>query len=326
MKHLAILMVPVALLAMMANTAVGETAASIRSPQLGGVFEEQSRQIRLIEGIAGAASLGRVVAINTPVEQAWLAPQAKRAIVRLGGEAPRLALIDWRNEVIVVGAELLPASADAVSFSPSGGVFALLGSNRVQVWLIEAGIIRLAWSADVPDATAVAVDDGASTVAIFGAGQVSIMDASGRNFPLQAMDAFGAMSFGYGSKQLAIAEANSAKVTIFSDVFGGASGEVAWDGGGERITDIGFSGDNRQLVIATNTEQGGRVRIANLNGVKQPFVVDTPVQIANLLPAQGNAVFQLTSLAKGIIYLIDADSDEPHLIAVPGVDAGVVNE
>ena len=220
---------------------------------------------------------------------------------------------------------MLPANADAVSFSPSGVAFTVLASSRVQVWSIEAGLIRLAWSADAPDSTAVAVDDGASTVAIFGAGKVSIMDASGRNLPLQAMDAFGVMSFGNGSKQLAIAEANSARVTIFSDGFGGSSSEVSWDAGGERITDLGFSGDNRQLVIATNTEQGGRVRIANLSG-KQQFVVDSPVQIANLLPAQGNAVFQLTSLAKGIIYLIDADSDEPHLIAVPGVDSGVVNE
>ena len=325
MKHLTILMVPAALMAMMASTAVGETAASIRSPQLGGVFEEQSRQIRLIEGIAGAASLGRVVATGAPVEQAWLAPQAKRALVRLGGDAPRLALIDWRNEVTIAGSDVLPSNADAIAFSPSGVAFALLASNKVQVWSIDAGLIRLVWSADAPDSTAVAVDDGASTVAMFGAGQLFIVDASGRNMPLQAMDAFGAMSFGYGSKQLAIAEANSAKVTIFSDVLGGASGEVVWDNGGERITDLSFSGDNRQLVIATNTEQGGRVRVAALGGAKQ-FVVDTPVQIANLLPAQGNAVFQLTSLAKGIIYLIDADSDEPHLIAVPGIDSGVVNE
>ena len=182
MKHLAISMVPAALLAMMAASAAGETAPTIRTPQLGSVFEEQSRQIRLIEGVVGAASLGRTVQIGASVEQAWIAPAAKRALVRLGGEAPRLALADWRNEVSVLGSDLLPANADVVAFSPSGSAFALLAAEKLQVWAIEAGQLNLLWSADTPDGTALAVDDGGAVVAAFGAGQVSLIQSGGRSF------------------------------------------------------------------------------------------------------------------------------------------------
>ena len=324
MKHLAIFVVPVALLAMMASGVDGETAPAIRAPQLGGVFQEQTRQLRLIEGIAGAASLGKAVAVGAPVEQAWLAPSARRAVVRLGGDSPRLAVADWRNEEIVMGSDLLPSSADALALSPSATAFALLMAGKVQVWMIGAGQLSLIWSAEAPDATSIAVNDSGSAVALFGVSKVTVMDSSGRSSVLMEMEQLGAMTLSTGSR-FAVAGADSSKATIFEDVFSGPGSEITWESSGERVTALSFSGDNRQLIVGTSLEEGGSVRIASVDGRRQS-AVSMPVPVLELLRAQGNAVYQISSSAKGIIYMIDADAVEPQVFVVPGIAGVNINE
>ena len=102
------------------------------------------------------------------------------------------------------------------------------------------------------------------------------------------------------------------------------SAELSWDVvAGEKLVGAGFSGDNQLLAFAAATETAGRVRVTNLAG-QNMTVLDLDARPIGLYRALGNAVFQLSTSSKGTIYMLDADSPEARLVAVPGQE--VVNE
>ena len=107
MKHLAILTVPAAILAMMASSVRGETALAIRPPQLGSVFKEQSRQTWGLRYQPGPWW-------SKPGSHRW---QNGRQFDcgATSGQWP----VDWRDNQKVLRSELFLLGADAVALSPS---------------------------------------------------------------------------------------------------------------------------------------------------------------------------------------------------------------
>lgn len=304
-----------------------ETSLAIRNPQLGGVLDEQTRQLRIIEGVPGAANLmGSVSDAGAPILQAWFSPNAKRALVRVSGDTPGLAVADWNVQTVVLTrAESLTGLADLAAISPSAKAFTRALSGKIESWQIGAGTLQLLWTADAPDGlSALAVsDDGALIAAVVPDG-IQVFQSSGRISTIAGKSAFGAMNFAHNSHAFLFGEETSGKALFFEDVLAQPSAELSWDVvAGEKLVGAGFSGDNQLLAFAASTETAGRVRVTNLAG-QNMTVLDLDARPIGLYRALGNAVFQLSTSSKGTIYMLDADSPEARLVAVPGQE--VVNE
>ncbi len=303
-----------------------ETSLAIRNPQLGGVLDEQTRQLRIIEGVPGAATLGSVSDAGAPILQAWLSPNAKRAVVRISGDTPGLAVVDWNGQTLLITrAESLTGLADVAAISPSAKAFTRALSGKIESWQIGAGTLQLLWTADAPDGlSALAVsDDGALIAAVVPDG-IQVFQSSGRISTVAGKSVFGAMNFAHNSHAFLLGEESSGKALFFEDVLVQASAELNWDVvPGEKLVGAGFSGDNQLLAFAASTETAGRVRVLSLAG-QNMTLLDLTARPTGLYRALGNAVFQLSTSSKGTIYLLDADSPEARLVAVPGQE--VVNE
>ncbi len=302
-----------------------ETSLAIRNPQLGGVLDEQSRKLRIIEGVPGAANLGPVADAGAPILQAWLSPNAKRALVRVTGDTPGLAVADWNGETVtLMRSESLMGLADLAAISPSAKAFTRALSGKIESWQIGVGSLQLLWTADAPEGlSALAVSDDGELVATAFADGIQVFQSSGRISTVAGKSTFGAMSFAHNSHAFLFSEEAGGKALFFEDVLQ-APTELNWDVvAGEKLVGAGFSGDNRLLAFAAATETAGRVRVSNLAG-QEMTLLDVDARPIGLFRARGNAVFQLSTSSKGTIYLLDADSPEARLVTVPGQE--VVNE
>ena len=302
-----------------------ETSWTIRNPQLGGVLDEQARQLRIVEGVPGAANLGPVADVGSPILQAWLSPNAKRAVVRVSGTNPGLGVADWNGETVTLTrSESLAGSADLVAMSPSAKTFTRALSGKIESWQISAGALQLLWTTDAPDGLfALAISDDGELVAAATPDGILVLQSSGRNFNITGRAAFGAMNFAHNSHGFLFGEESTGKALFFEDVLH-APVEISWDAvAGEKLVGAGFSGDNRILVFAATTETAGRVRVSNLAG-QDMTLLDMDARPIGLFRAAGNAVFQFSTSSKGTLYLLDADSPEVRLAVVPGQE--VVNE
>ena len=318
MRHLAI-RIGTAFIVLVLSLQAAETGLGVRTPQLGAVLDEQSKQLRVIEGVPGAANLGAGSAIGA-VEQAWISPQSKRALVRLGGETPGLAIVDWQEQFRIFRSDALSGGADFAAISPSAKTFTRSIGGKIEAWQIGFGSLNLLWTADAPDGiAALAISDDGELVAVVAPGSVQVLQSAGRNSTVASMTAFGAMSFAHNSHAFLLGEETGGKALFFEDALGPAPSEILWEvASPESLIGISFSGDNRRIALALATETSGRVRLADILG-QNMLVFDTESRPNGLFRAQGNAVFQLSSSSKGTIFLLDGDSPDPRLVTVPGL-------
>ncbi len=104
----------------------------VEGPSLGVVWHEDSRSLRPVQGVFGAAWLGRPLPADAELAFAAVAPGSRWALARVsqGGRsfAGRLTWPEGRVEVEEI--EGVPAELEPVVFSPSG-VFAAAGGWRV---------------------------------------------------------------------------------------------------------------------------------------------------------------------------------------------------
>jgi WD40 repeat protein len=294
---------------------VGAAAQTPRwsTPSLGFVFDADSKSIRPLSGVIGAASLEGGIAIASKLENASISPNRQIALAQtLDGD--HLLLVRW--DVKAGSATPLdgsPASADLIVWSPDGGSAAIYNADaqQVQLWrsLTSEPALAAQYSASAVAALAVA-DDGV-VVAAMDSGLFQLAAE-----PKQISDAaYSALAFAPGTHDLAAANAVVNQVVFFPNLSSDNQVTVASaaDGLGQP-NGISFSRDGGKLAV-TSSSSKAVLLIDNATSAKQNLSCGCSPD--GVFAAQGNAVFRITNAGQDGIILLDGDSTEARLLTIP---------
>src|SRR5436190_175524 len=94
-------------------------------PILDYLFDAESKSIRMISGVPGAASLDGSLSVGVKLERASIAPSRSYALAE-NTESDHLLLVRFdRTNGTAIPLDAAPATADTVAFSATGSAFAV---------------------------------------------------------------------------------------------------------------------------------------------------------------------------------------------------------
>lgn len=313
----------------------GETAETARAPRsaaqgrlvqgpLLGISVGRKTGIRLIRGVAGAATLGPALE-EVPALTAWAASADGDYFIGVTAEEGKPVIVRRLSagpETLFPGGEGL---RDAIVItSPRGTAAAVYdrGAGRIAVFPNLPDDPAHYWL-DAPDTpsgeiTALAVrDDGARVLAAAGDSLLEAGRAGGWSH-LASLEGPAVTAYLAGSGGLIYADAGARRVYRIEG--GGSISVLAGDAGGVTSpAGIAASLDNRRVFVANQDPPA--VLVMDLD-TGRAALVDCPRVPSQISRLSGRGVFQLTGADDGTIYLLDGEGETPRLAFVPAPAAG----
>jgi hypothetical protein len=268
-------------------------ANDLAGPSLGLVFDAE-RGLLPIRGTAGAATFG------DPLDAGG----------RLLATGPDYAIAASEDGIhITGGAERVPIpvpAADLVALSPSGSAAAFYDRGESLIRVVtglprEANPVREIFA---PGVTALAVsDDGAAVaasleegVAVFEPESTRILTAPARAAAIAFLP--GTRDFLAGDKEIYLVKADETLLLAAE----AAPIALAASRDGKRAFAVNEGASD---LLAIDIAAGSLTTVA------------CPCEPRSLAPLAGNAVFRLTDPSSGLVWMLDADRDEPAALFVP---------
>jgi hypothetical protein len=285
------------------------------TPTLGYLYDSDSKAIRVLSGIPGAASLDGGLAVPDKLEQAAISPNGKYAIAAVK-DAGGLSLITWSTGAVTSAAlDGTPASADLVAFSNSSAVAAILSrdAQTIQIWTGLPDQPALARQVAAVDLSALAVSDDGTLLA--GANASSVFLIGGDQPKVIANGGPYALTFLKDSHDLAIADQTADQISLLTQTDGDIKTQALAGSadGVAQVAALAVSGDGAVLVAANL--RGKSVLTIDLAS-KLSTLTQCDCQAEGLYRAQGNAVFRLTNSIDNPISVFDGDTG-PRVVIIP---------
>lgn len=300
MRHLATAL-------LLASAASAQSHGAIDGPVLGMVFDAQAGAVRLLEGVPGAARLGRVIGESSEITTAAVASNRGYA----------LSVLRNGRAVVITGSgarDLGQARTGArqAIVSPRGTAAALVVADTVQIFTGMPESPELKSSMPLGGATA--------GLALSDDGEVLLAIERGRRDgdTVYAHRRTGATIFHRGARvssvafvpgrhDALVAEPRSVKL-VRPDL--GAQ-PIESDGEG-RIVAAAASADGGQVFVASGS---GRVTIHDLRSGSRNEARCACAPRA-FVPLRGNAIFRLEDAGGGPMWVVDGDASEPRVTFV----------
>jgi hypothetical protein len=284
------------------------------TPTLGYLYDSDSKAIRVLSGIPGAASLDGGLSVPDKLEQAAISPNGKYAIGAVK-DAGSLSLITWATGAVTSAALDGTTSADLVAFSNSSAVAAILSrdAQTIQIWTGLPDQPSLARQVAAVDLSALAVSDDGTLLA--GANASSVFLLGGDQPKVIANGGPYALTFLKDSHDLAIADQTADQISLLTQPDGDMKTQALAGSadGVAQVTALAVSGDGTVLVAANL--RGKSVLSIDL-GSKLSTLTQCDCQAEGLYRAQGNAVFRLTNSLDNPISVFDGDTG-PRVVIIP---------
>jgi hypothetical protein len=293
---------------------------SVGLPILGFAPDAQSRQIRPIRGIPGAAVLGDLLESAPAFRALAISPKQDLAIA-VSAENDGLLIVRFTGQTALPVPDAVQAPSHIV-FSPSGRA-AAIWSSRIQV---------LTDLAATPRVTDIASDSFAapSVLALSDDARVLIASSAQDDTPVWLADATGSTAQlplpGSVSVLAFRAEThNAVAVTRSGDVY------VVTDAGSNADIRQIYAGDNQTSdpVAAQISPDGTRVFTANSRGTVAAINIQTGIASfvscrcspTGLEPLSAPALYRLTDISGVPVMLFDASTPTPQVWFVPVDDS-----
>jgi WD40 repeat protein len=288
--------------------------ATWSAPVLGYHFDGESKSIRVISGVPGAASMDESVPSPVKLERAFPTPARRFAVIQM--REAGAAVLDWTAGASVIR-EVPGASQEisSVAFSTRGdrAIVASKNTGTMQVWrgLPDRPSIEHEFALD---SDIVAISDDGTVAAVQGEGVFRIDVGESR---LLASGVFSAIAFRPGSSELAV----SGKYTDSVVVLRAESGDLvtlasAEDGIAEPVG-IQFSADGKKLVVANSRDRSYTViDMQTKRALTQPCDC-SPDTVSGV----GGSSFRIASPGRSpdndAHVFVDAGSSDPRIFLIP---------
>ena len=286
---------------------------SISLPSLGYVYDDNSKAIRQISGVPGAASLDSVVLAGTSLNSAFVQSRAQLAIanVKDGG----VALVQWTGTPQVTALNSALSHVTLAAFSRSGDGAAISDGTTVEVWsgLTNTPALGATFNPG-GGVTALAITDSGTVAAANGSGSVVLLGDNAR--VLTTGGAWTALAFLPNGNDLLAADGAGQTLTLIQDVQNTAAASVVLTVS-EKPGALAVSGDGSQAALGL----ADNVTIVNLaSGAANPIACGCQAASIDLLV--GNLVARIIDAQTGSELLLDADSAQPRIASLPDLNLG----
>ena len=287
---------------------------SISLPSLGYVYDDNSKAIRQISGVPGAASLDIAVLAGTSLNSAFVHSRAQLAIANAkdGG----VALVQWTGTPQVTAISSALSQVTLAAFSRSGDGAAISDGTTVEVWsgLTSTPALGGTFSPD-GGVTALAITDSGTVAAANGSGSVVLLGDNAR--VLATGGAWTALAFLPNGNDLLAADGAGQTLTLIQDVQNTAAASVVLTVS-EKPGALAVSGDGSQAALGL----ADNVTIVNLaSGAANSIACGCQAARFDLLV--GNLVARIIDAQTGSELLLDADSAQPRIASLPDLNLGV---
>lgn len=230
-------------------------------PRLGYVHDQEAKALRMVSGVAGAATLENALDSGAAIERAWISPRG--FAVTQGKSESGIRYWDWTRNV----QRELVDSVDAVALSTNGRYFAVLGGGAVEIWDGEGPSRKSRFEA--ANARAVAVsDDGAASLIVTSTG-LSLWQQD-RLQQIWTGEAIRGADFLANSRDFAAYDSGRNKILLMR---AGAMTEIDTNSRGAQTFALG--GDSRIAVLGGENS----IELIDLNGgVSSTLTTDSAVE------------------------------------------------
>lgn len=297
-------------------------AAAAAGPQLGYVWSESDATLRPILGVPGAAQIGTAVTAAGAYTTAAVDPVSGFALlIAHDGGLYRMTLPSGNptllDKSVTPGTlvRLSPKGSAAVVFTP--------GAASAVVW---TQLAAAAQSRQVPSSAAIrdaAVSDG-GTVALASqssSGLALIVTAASSTIGLPSVASLGGLTFISGSEDLLVADSGSNTLTRFHLAASNADATpVPVANLLNAPTSLGISRDGR-WAVTVNASDSSVVRV-DLSGKTAPQRSVCSCKPTVVAALAGDAMFRLTPLKSGPVWVGNAAASSFPLLFVPAISSG----
>ena len=287
---------------------------SIGLPFLGYVFDDNSKAIRLISGVPGAASLDSSVAAGLALDSGFVHSRARLAIANAkdGG----VTLVHWIGTPQSTALSSALSRVTLAAFSRSGDWVGISDGTSLEVWSALTSSPALA-STFSPDGgvTAVAVNDNGIVVVAGGLGSVMLMGDKPR--ALASGGSWTALTFLPNGNDLLATDGVAQTLTLIQDLQNTAAASVVLSVS-EKPGALVVSADGSEAALGL----ADSVTIVNLSSGAASSIACS-CQAARFDLLQGNLVARIVDAQTGVQLLLDADSAQPRVASLPELSLGV---
>jgi len=293
-------------------------ALQMTVPMLGYVFDGNSKAIRLISGVPGAASLDSLITTNsTSLDSAFVHSRSRIAIAntKASTKDASLVLIQWSATPQVTNLTTSLAHVTQVAFTLAGDQAALSDGNAVEVWSgLGANPVKVA--AFTPDngVTALAINQDGLVIAATGTGAIVVL--SEKPEQIAAGGKWTSLAFLPNGTDVLATDATAQSLTLIKNILIDDAASVILSLQQEPDA-LAVAADGTLAALASP----GAVTIIRLAD-GHTTSISCSCQTTRFDRLQGNLVLHLTDSQSGSEFLLDADSAQARVMALSSVNGG----
>ena len=283
-------------------------------PSLGYVFDDNSKAIRQISGVPGAASLDGAVAAGTSLDSGFVHSRARVAIANAkdGG----VTLVRWTGtpQVTALGSSL--SRVTLATFSRSGDSAAISDGTTLEVWSgLTGNPVQGATFNPDGGVTAMAINDSGLVAAGNGSGSVMLLGDNAR--VLAGGGSWTGLAFLPNGNDLLAMDSAAQSLTLIQDVQNTAASSVVLSVT-QKPGALAVSSDGSEAALGL----ADSVTVVNLAGGAATSIACS-CQTARFDLLEGNLVARIIDGQTGSQFLLDADSAQPRIGSLPELNLGV---
>ena len=284
-------------------------------PQLGYVFDESSKAIRLISGVPGAASLDSLIPTTLSLDSGFVHSRSRIALANT--KEGSVVLIQWYATPQAVTLATSLGHLKQVAFSLGGDRAAITDGASVEVWsgLTTDPVVNAAFTPE-GGVTALAINQSGLVASGTGAGTVVLF--SDQTQQIAAGGKWTSLAFLPNGADLLATDSGAQNLILIRNVQTDAAASVVLSLN-QPAEALSVSADGTTAALSSP----GTLTFVNLKS-GQMQAISCGCRTARFDRLEGNLVLYMTDSQSGSQWLLDADGAQPRvmsLFSVNGVSA-----
>jgi hypothetical protein len=289
-------------------------AIQMTIPMLGYMFDGNSKAIRLISGVPGAASLDSLITTNsTSLDSAFVHSRSRIAIANTKDAS--LVLIQWSATPQVTHLTTSLARVTQVAFTLAGDQAALSDGNAVEVWSgLGANPVKAAAFTPGNGVTALAINQDGLVIAATGTGAIVVLSEKPQQ--IAAGGKWTSLAFLPNGTDVLATDSAAQNITLIKNILTDDAASVILSLHQEPDA-LAVAADGTLAALASP----GAVTIVRLAD-GHTTSISCGCQTTRFDRLQGNLVLHLTDSQSGSDFLLDADSAQARVLTLSAVNGG----